>query len=273
MKIGVIGVGVVGGAVFKGLSVSGHDVRGYDKYRAKIDDVPLDSLINVLDTDICFVQVPTLTDIKTHQQNQEPLLDVLQQLGLSRYEGIVVVKSTVTPYTCYNMVGEVHKLTGHHLKIVHNPEFLTAAKPYEDFMNQPVIVLGGSIHHVTPVAKMFEETFPGVEIVKLRSTTHSEMVKYFHNCFLSVKVAFCNEMYEVCEEMMISYDQIKDTAVKAGGIGPGHTNVPGPDGQFGFGGMCFPKDTKAFNKFANDWGVTMRTLEAAIMGNYIRRGE
>jgi UDPglucose 6-dehydrogenase len=71
------------------------------------------------------------------------------------------------------------------------------------------------------------------------------MVKYLTNNFLSVKVSFANEMYQLCDKLNIDYDKVVEYATMDDRLGKSHWNVPGHDGDFGFGGHCFPKDLAA----------------------------
>ena len=71
------------------------------------------------------------------------------------------------------------------------------------------------------------------------------MVKYVTNSFLATKVSFANEMYEICDYLKIDYDKVIEYAMHDERLGYSHWSVPGPDGDFGYGGHCFPKDVKA----------------------------
>ena len=71
------------------------------------------------------------------------------------------------------------------------------------------------------------------------------MVKYITNSFLATKVSFANEMYEICQYLEIDYDKVIEYAQYDERLGTSHWAVPGPDGDFGYGGHCFPKDVKA----------------------------
>ena len=71
------------------------------------------------------------------------------------------------------------------------------------------------------------------------------MVKYLTNTFLSVKVSFANEIYQLCNKLEIDYDKVVEYATLDPRLGDSHWSVPGPDGDFGFGGHCFPKDLAA----------------------------
>ena len=71
------------------------------------------------------------------------------------------------------------------------------------------------------------------------------MVKYMTNTFLATKVSFANEMFEICERLGIDYDKVTEYATYDERLGKSHWAVPGPDGHYGFGGSCFPKDINA----------------------------
>ena len=71
------------------------------------------------------------------------------------------------------------------------------------------------------------------------------MVKYLTNTFLSVKVSFANEIYQLCDKLNIDYDKVVEYATYDKRLGDSHWSVPGHDGDFGFGGHCFPKDLSA----------------------------
>ena len=81
------------------------------------------------------------------------------------------------------------------------------------------------------------------------------MVKYFTNCFLASKVIFANEMKQICDTNSIDYDKVVEYALYDTRIGNSHLAVPGPDGDLGFGGHCFPKDIKAMISMAQSSGV------------------
>jgi len=89
------------------------------------------------------------------------------------------------------------------------------------------------------------------DIIKTDST-YAEMIKYVTNNFLTVKVAFANEMYKVCERLRIDYDKVVEYATLDERLGSSHWGVPGPDGGLGFGGHCFPKDLSAMIELTKD---------------------
>ena len=96
----------------------------------------------------------------------------------------------------------------------------------------------------------------------LTGSTTAEMVKYFLNSFLATKVSFANEMYQICEGLNIDYDKVTEYAKYDERLGKSHLNVPGPDGDFGYGGHCFPKDVKALIQTALEIGLLPKMLIA-----------
>ena len=104
------------------------------------------------------------------------------------------------------------------------------------------------------------------EVIQCKPS-EAEMIKYLKNVFLSVKVGFFNELESICSEMDIDYENVRCIATQDKRIGSGHTKVPGHDGKRGFGGTCFPKDTNALAKFAEENVVLAPILNAVIKRN------
>ena len=127
---------------------------------------------------------------------------------------------------------------------LHNPEFLTAVNAVEDFRNSDRNIIGGFQKWCLELRNLYTAHFPytQIQIVKSRE---SETIKYFCNSYLAAKVAFFNNLYEICNKLEMNFDSVKDGVISDTRIGSSHTKVPGPDGLMGFGGYCFPKDINA----------------------------
>ena len=97
------------------------------------------------------------------------------------------------------------------------------------------------------------------------------MVKYVTNSFLATKVSFANEMYEICKGLNVDYDKVVEYACYDERLGKSHWAVPGPDGNFGYGGHCFPKDVQALINVAKDLKINPRMLEATNEKNFDTR--
>ena len=239
MKVGVVGQGFVGTAVFEGLKKH-HNLFCYDKNeevnikRGGVANLP----ILARHSDIIFVCVPTpMEEDGTCYTGY--VEEVVKELDEYTNNKIVVIKSTIPPGTTSFLNYQYKNNT-----IIFSPEFLTEANSIEDFKNQTRIILGGDRKGTNKLRIMFSKAFPKAHIIKTDST-YAEMIKYLTNNFLTVKVAFANEMYKICERLRIDYDKVVEYATLDERLGPSHWGVPGPDGDFGYGGHCFPKDIQA----------------------------
>lgn len=244
--IGIIGQGFVGSAIREGLK-NFYEVRTYD-----IDEDRCNSTHQEVcyKSDIIFVCVPTPMR-KSGECDTRILESVVEkinnecQANPDRNKPILVIKSTVPPGTTEN----INKIATV-LDVCFSPEFLTEANSFEDFKNQSRIIIGGPRPATGKVKQMFRRAFPIIPIVKTGTKT-AEMVKYFTNCFLATKVTFANQMYEICNRTDIDYDKVCEYALYDMRIGKSHLAVPGPDGDRGFGGHCFPKDLAAMIAFGS----------------------
>lgn len=252
MKIGIIGQGFVGSAIRNGLE-GFYDCYAYDKNpdrsRHTFEDV-------VENSSIIFVCVPTPMrksgecDIRILE---EAISSLDRESKKKNKSPILVIKSTIPPGTTEKIGSKTF------LDVCFSPEFLTEANSYEDFKNQTRIIIGGPRPATGVVKSMFRKPFPEIPIIKTGSKT-AEMVKYFTNCFLATKVTFANQMYELCESMEIDYDKVCEYSLYDKRIGRTHMAVPGPDGDRGFGGHCFPKDLAAAIFFGKENEVNTEFL-------------
>lgn len=262
MSIGVIGVGVVGRAVYQAFTekLPSEMTYGYDKFNKEFNDLPL-----IASSELIFVCVPTPT--KGEWQDTQALVQTFGMLKEMNYKGVVVVKSTVLPGVTEKLMDQFSMPN-----VVHNPEFLTANNAYEDFLKQPVLI-GGKMSAMRIVSDAYRRANIGGPVNCYSSPSITEMAKYMHNLFLATKVSFCNEIYDVCQEAKVNYEMVAHAAQMAGKIGTSHMMVPGPDGERGFGGMCFLKDNAAFLAYADQMEVEMDILQATISGNKRRRSD
>ena len=262
-QIGIIGQGFVGSAVREGMK-NHFDILAFDKDPNKYSNV--DSIFHVVEsTDLTFLCVPTpmrkngSCDLTIVRNALTEISDVAKTLYAEDY--IVVIKSTVPPGTTEQLNREYSNLD-----IVFNPEFLTEANAVDDYKNQNRIIVGGERPGSTKVKAVFAKAFPKVPIIKTSSAI-AEMIKYVTNTFLATKVSFANEMYQICQALNIDYDKVIEYARYDERLGNSHWSVPGPDGDFGFGGHCFPKDIAALEYLAERFGVDTTVITAAIAKN------
>ena len=150
---------------------------------------------------------------------------------------------------------------------------LCVTNAVDDFENQTRLLLGGPLRATTKIKQIFSSVFRKTpRIIKTDAKT-AELVKYVTNAFLSTKVSFANEMYQICDELKIDYDKVVEYSIYDERLGKSHWAVPGPDGKLGFGGSCFPKDIQAIINFADDLGLSMDTLKGAWKTNLKVRPE
>jgi UDPglucose 6-dehydrogenase len=157
-----------------------------------------------------------------------------------------------------------------HLHVTFNPEFLTEANAVEDYKNQNRIIVGGQRPYTSTVKRIFGKAFPTVPIIKT-SATIAETIKYVTNTFLSMKVSYANEIYSLCQGLDIDYDKVVEYARYDARLGNSHWSVPGPDGDFGYGGHCFPKDIAALQHVMKSMNLDTTMLSATIHKNDIVR--
>ena len=94
-----------------------------------------------------------------------------------------------------------------------------------------------------------------------------------NNCFFATKVSFLNEMRQVADECGVDWDMAVEGFVRDGRVGHSHLSVPGPDGKWGFGGSCFPKDVQAMIDFGKGLDIEMHTLNGVWNTNLEVRPE
>jgi UDPglucose 6-dehydrogenase len=264
MKIGIIGQGFVGNAVYQKFK-DYYDVITYDLDESKCNSTEEEVISN---SNIIFVCLPTpmkKDDGGCWTGIVDATLNVINTYNKCK---TVVVKSTVPPGTTKEWNEKYENIN-----VVFNPEFLTEANAVKDYDNQNRIILGGDEDTIMDIAPIFWPVFPQATIV-LTNSTEAEMVKYLTNNFLSVKVAFANEMYDLCTTLNLDYNEVIGMATYDERLGKSHWSVPGPDGDFGFGGHCFPKDLAAILNVTKKHDTIDNVLRAAQATNHsVRRNK
>jgi UDPglucose 6-dehydrogenase len=218
-------------------------------------------------TGIYFVCLPTPM-YESGEADLSIVESVLEHLAEIPGERIAVIKSTVTPGAteAWNK-----KFNDKGLFVIHCPEFLTEANALDDMRNQSRIILGGPRPHINKVKQLFQTAFPSVPIIKTSSTT-SEMVKYFTNVQLAVRVILSCELSQICDALdqkgfNIDYDKIVEYSKLDSRLGDSHMNVPGSDGIPGARGHCFPKDLNALISLAEMLDLEPKVMKAAWRKN------
>ena len=267
ITIGIIGNGFVGNATshFKNASI---DILIYDISPDKCEPPGLTLSDLCLRSDCIFICLPTpmSPDGSCH-------LGIIEKVMKDMREFIdfnitpVVLRSTVPVGTCYE------------LNCYFMPEFLTEAHASIDFKNTECWIFGlkneavhmyqntkikGIMESVLLINKKCGNIVSNE--IKYVSTGEAEAIKLFKNTFLAMKVGFCNEFYRFCENNNVNYINVIEGVVRDKRITTSHTNVPGKNGKFGFGGTCFPKDISSLQ-----YQMLLSEVDSPIVDAVIKR--
>jgi UDPglucose 6-dehydrogenase len=178
---------------------------------------------------------------------------------------VVVVKSTVPVGTCRRLkqVIKDHQVQPTPFDIVSNPEFQREGSAIEDFMRPDRVTIGAESEQAIAIMKDIYSALYLIETpFVITSLETAEMIKYAANAFLATKVSFINEIANLSEALGADVHDVSRAMGLDGRIGKKFLH-PGP----GYGGSCFPKDTRALSKMANDKGYSFKILEAVIKVN------
>ena len=218
--VGIIGAGAIGSVLVRWLQEHNPSCE------LKISDPAKGFCDSMADVDCAFVSIhiPTETDGTQKLENLENALKPLPQVP-------IFIRTTILPGTS--------ELLSHKWgrEIYFLPEFLTERTAYDDFCRQPMVFTGRT--------ELLRRIFPGKESIEMTSL-EAELAKYAHNVFGALKVTFFNGIKQIADRLGCDYRKVQQGVLQSGYINQPHTDVPGPDGQFGYGGKCFPKDINAF---------------------------
>ena len=264
MKIGICGFGFVGNAIHHYMVNNSFikEVVVYDKYKK------INSLDHLLSMDFIYICIPTPYDDVIKKYNMDEIDNTLFLLSEMKYKGIIFVKSTVLPDYCESKNKELSNLY-----IINNPEFLSAATAVHDFANQEHIIIGYTeiskkVIHI--VEEFYKLIFP-VALISTTNSTTSSITKLACNSFYATKVQYFTELFLLCQEMNISFNEVKTLMLNNKWINSNHTSVPGSDGQVSFGGACLPKDINALNQFMIVNNTPNKVVNAVIMERNVMR--
>ena len=259
-KVGIVGMGFVGGAIADSMSPGFCDVVAVDPAKGYNN-----TYHDLLDCDGVFICVPSPQD-DDGTCDTSILEDVLHNLAKLNYQGVIISKCTAPP-DVYEQLNILYP------NLVHAPEFLTAANAKQDYVNGKFAMIGGRVGVYQREAERLiriGQNMLGDNVVYC-TIGEASLAKYAINSFMSTKVVFMNELYQLAQAMNLNYDNVAAMVRMDHRIGSSHLQVPGPDGSFGFGGACFPKDTSAMLKFAEKHNVPLNVLDAVVKKNTLLR--
>jgi nucleotide sugar dehydrogenase len=257
IKIGIVGLGFVGEAIRYAYETLFTTVVVVDADPTKSTGTYAD----LLDCDAVFVCVPSPS--KDSGECDTGILNSVLYM-LRDYKNVIISKTTAPPQF-YEKMQTVYP------NLVHIPEFLTAANAREDYLKEENAIIGGKIAAYRNEAERIIKLAQPIKVAEHCPIGEAAFVKYTTNAYLATKVVFMNEMSELAVAHGYHWDTIRVLLAEDNRIGLSHMQVPGPDGYYGFGGGCFPKDTNALVKYAAKLGVQLSVLKSAIKKNVLLR--
>lgn len=254
--IGVIGCGFVGHAVAKGFAQYA-EIKIFDIDNKKATH----NFSETANCDFVFICLPTpMVSAEGGQANLsiiEDCFECIASMDDRNREAIYIIKSTTPIGTTMRLIEEYPALN-----IVHCPEFLTARTADIDFVCPSRNIVGcENIKNGIKVRDLMEDRFPGIPCF-IVSSQESETIKYVANCFFATKIMFFNEIKLLVEEKDMDWDNILEGVLSDGRIALSHYEVPGHDGDKGWGRSCFPKDINSLISVMEDNGIDPLVMKA-----------
>jgi UDPglucose 6-dehydrogenase len=252
MKIGIVGFGYVGQAI--GWAHRSDELVIRDPKMENSAD-----LHEFKDCDAIFVCVPSppIGNINEDGHCDTSILEqtLKELLFILINNPIPIICKTTAPPRVYD------RLQKEYPNLVHCPEFLTAANATPDYANADYCILGGDYDWCVKAREVIRHGRPMVHdkftIVPIKVAA---LFKYMMNSYLATRVTFMNDFKQLADVEGVEWEDLKYLAKQDERIGRSHLDVPGPDGQYGWGGSCFPKDVAAILNEALDQGVELELL-------------
>ncbi len=292
MKIAIIGTGYIGLVTGVCLAKLGHSVACVDKDDAKIEmlqrgEIPIfepglaemldevrssghlvfstDTILSTRASDAVMIAVGTPTDATGLSADLTYVFAAAREiaLGLDNFK-TVIIKSTVPAGTVRRVRKEIIATRRDaDFEVASNPEFLREGAAIFDFMNPDRIVIGTESARAKNLMNEIYLQFAERNVTFVHTDIESaELIKFASNSFLATKIAFINEMAELCEKIGANVQDVSRGMGLDDRIGPKFLNA-GP----GFGGSCFPKDNRALTAMARKVGVKLRITESVVDSN------
>ncbi len=245
VTVGIVGCGKIGSAL----------KRWIENYNPACNILISDPKLGFNDSlsaaDCIFISIHIPTQ-QNGLQDITPLCEIVESLP----DKPIFIRTTVLPGTC-------DKLSRTYNKAVRfMPEYLTERTAYDDFCRQSMIFTGE--------VPLLKRVFPGKSFIEMTSF-EAELAKYAHNVFGAMKVTFFNAIYQICQQNGCDYQQVRRGVLQSGYVNSMHTAVPGPDGNTGYGGKCFPKDIQAFQPFVSNSDFAQLLLEVIRLNDQFRK--
>jgi len=293
-KITIIGTGYVGLVSGAGLSDFGNTVICTDIDNEKINllkngEIPIyepglkdivqrnvkagrltfSSDINksIEDCEVVFIAVGTPEGVN-ETADLTAVFNVARAIGenLNGYK-VICTKSTVPIGTGVKIIEEINNYSKFEFDYISNPEFLREGSAVKDFLWPDRVVIGASNQKAIDMMKDVYRPLYINETPIIETTIQTaELIKYASNAFLAVKISYINEIANICDEIEADVHIVSKAMGTDGRISPKFLH-PGP----GFGGSCFPKDTKALLSTAEELGINLNVVRGAMEANQFQK--
>lgn len=293
MKIAVAGTGYVGLVTGVCLAEVGHHVTCVDVDQKKVEmmksgispiyEEGLEELMQknynagrvcyttdyesaYQDADVIFIGVGT-PEMPDGSANLKYIATVSRQIAESvKKDCLVVVKSTVPIGTNDKVEQFIKDFQVNHvnIEVASNPEFLAQGTAVHDTLHAARFIIGTQSASAEKILKEVYEPFK-IPIVSV-SRRSAEMIKYACNDFLALKISYMNDIANLCELVGADIEDVAKGMSYDARIGSSFLNA-----GIGYGGSCFPKDTKALKFLAKEHGYQLKTVEAAVEVNTLQK--
>jgi len=248
MNIAIMGTGMVGGNLDKFFASEGIETGKYDPPKGMTDASVLDH------ADVIFVAVPTPFYLDGRGFDTSYLKEAVEAVPSTGK--LIVIKSTVLPGTTDKMQAAYPQH-----RFLFNPEFLTEQRAEWDTFHPERQIVGYTTESEGDASSVLG-ILPKAGFQRIVPAMTAELVKYFGNAFYALKVAYANQMFDLCECLGLNYDDILDCVGAEPWIGRQHLVVK-HRGYRGYGGKCLPKDTRALIELAKNAGMDLSLLRTA----------
>ena len=222
-----------------------------------------DTVAAVESSRIIFMAVQTPMD-ENGSADLNHLLEAARTVagGINDYK-VIVDKSTVPVGTAAKVKAAIAAVTDHEFDVVSNPEFLKEGAAVDDFMKPDRVVIGCDSERAREIIADLYAPFvrTGHPMITMR-TESAELTKYTANAFLATKISFINEIARLCELVGADIGEVRQGIGTDSRIGSAFLH-PG----MGFGGSCFPKDLRALLHTADENGLELQVVNAAVEAN------
>jgi nucleotide sugar dehydrogenase len=263
MKIGIVGLGYVGSAV-----AWSHRADELIVVDPKLtDSAKLSDLVDCDGIYVCVSSPPVDPTLESGACDTSILEKVLKDLTfINIANSVPIICKTTAPPRVYAQLQELYP------NIVYSPEFLTARNHITDYVSTSYLVIGGDDSWCQRAYDIMHSVLPQVgERVFYTDIKSAALYKYMMNSYLAAKVTFMNDFKKLADAEGVSWRELCSLSAYDNRLGRTHLEVPGPDGEYGWGGACFPKDVAAIIEEALNHNIDFELLQRVESINNVHR--